>query len=217
MPERLAKLLARFDALSIRERLLIMAVILVLLFVLWDSLLMQPLNLRQKAANEQISNTEQRLHSLNSTITSLVTTSQYDPNAALRQQISAAQRQTALLDKELASATVGLVSPNQMAQVLETVLAKQSKLRLLHVRSLPAKPLLKLPKGETSTNNVYAHGLELQFQGSFSDTLAYLRALRALPWHFYWDSLDVKVDHYPRNTVTLVVHTLGLREGWIGV
>lgn len=217
MRERLTKLLARFDALSIRERLLIMAVILVLIFVLWDSLLMQPLNLQQKTANEQITNTEQRLHSLNATITSLVTASQHDPNAVLRQQISTAALQTAALDKQLASATVGLISPDQMPQILETVLAKQSRLKLLQVRSLPARPLLKLPKGETSTSNVYAHGFELQFQGSFSDTLTYLRALRTLPWHFYWDSLDVKVDRYPRNTVTLIVHTLGLREGWIGV
>lgn len=217
MRERIAKLLARFDALSLRERLLVTAVILVLLFVLWDSLLMQPLGMQQKAANEQISNTQKQVSTLDTTIASLITASRNDPNAKLRQQIDETQQQSASLDKQLEAATVGLVAPDQMAQVLETVLAKQSRLKLISVRSLPAKPLLKLAKEDTSSSNVYAHGLELQFEGSFSDTLAYLRALRALPWHFYWDSLDVKTEHYPRNTVTLVVHTLGLREGWIGV
>lgn len=217
MRERISKLLARFDALSLRERLLVTAVILVFLFVLWDSLLMQPLGVQQKTANEQINNTQQQVKTLSTTIAALVTSSHNDPNARLRQQISAAQQQSASLDKQLEGATVGLVTPDQMAQVLEIVLAKQSRLKLVSVRSLPAKALLKLAKGDTSSSNVYSHGLELRFQGSFADTLVYLRALRALPWHFYWDSLDIKMDHYPRNNVTLVVHTLGLREGWIGV
>ena len=48
-------------------------------------------------------------------------------------------------------------------------------------------------------------------------TLRYLQALEALPWRFFWDSVDYQVIAYPQSTVRLKLHTLSLSEDWIGV
>ena len=64
---------------------------------------------------------------------------------------------------------------------------------------------------------MYRHGLQLELEGSYLATLAYLKALQALPWEFYWDEVRLQVDKYPTAKITIVVHTLSLTEGWIGV
>ena len=59
--------------------------------------------------------------------------------------------------------------------------------------------------------------LQIEFKGSYLSTLEYLQALNKLPWKFYWDSLELKVDKYPVSTIVITVHTLSFHEGWIGV
>ena len=78
------------------------------------------------------------------------------------------------------------------------------------------------PTNQNSTTSlenigVYQHGIEMTFTGSYLDTLGYLKILQNLPWSFYWDDVLFDVDHYPKSTVIIRVHTLSLEEGWLGV
>ena len=38
-----------------------------------------------------------------------------------------------------------------------------------------------------------------------------------LPWRFFWDHVEYRVEQYPQGRLKLTVFTLGLREGWVGV
>ncbi|MCI0590119.1 MAG: MSHA biogenesis protein MshJ, partial [Gammaproteobacteria bacterium] len=63
----------------------------------------------------------------------------------------------------------------------------------------------------------YMHGLRMEFEGGYLDTLDYLRKLEALPWAFFWDSVDFKVEKYPKALGSITVYTLSLDANWIGV
>jgi hypothetical protein len=49
LPPPLQKALTAIDALALRERMLITSVVLALLWVLWDNMLMQPINTLEQA------------------------------------------------------------------------------------------------------------------------------------------------------------------------
>ena len=134
-----------------------------------------------------------------------------------------------------------------MASVLESILQQHGQLKLVSVKSLPAQPLIRpdaeqpepeklavgdsviatvetvdslaqaKPEPENSNVEVYRHGLQMEFEGNYLAALNYLKALEALQWEFYWDAVQLEVTKYPRSKIIITVHTLSLRDSWIGV
>lgn len=218
------KLIDSIDALSLRERLLLLAAILFVLFSAWNLFLMHPIYASQKDTQKQATALRQQIESLNKAIQTTVTASKQDPNAQLNAEIDQTRHQLDGLDARLREATGGLVDPKDMAHLLEEVLSKQHGLKLVAVHSLPPEPVLKLDQKKDSANVdipgvsfVYRHGLRMELEGSYSATLAYLQALENSKWRFFWDSLELHTEKYPNNRVTIEVHTLSLKEGWLGV
>ena len=120
--------------------------------------------------------------------------------------------------KLLLYATSGLIAPKEMAQVLEQVLARASRLTLQGLRTLPPQAVVA-PNAQTGAGaaQIYKHVVELELTGGYLDTLYFLQQLEALPWRFFWDHIEYTVEEHPRGRVRLRLYTLGLEEGWIGV
>lgn len=110
-----------------------------------------------------------------------------------------------------------------MAQVLEQLLARTSRMTLHALRTLPpesvtpsdARPATATP--EAPAAQIYKHGVELELGGTYLETLNFLQAVEALPWRFFWDRIEFTVQAHPEGRVKLTLYTLGLQEGWIGV
>ncbi len=234
MKQWLLKWVTRFDALSLRERGMIGLTVFVLIVVAWQSLLLSPLTAHSRQLTGQLAAQQQLLEALDKQLQALVARQGQDPNKALRARQAHLSAQIAALDRQLHEKMQGLIAPAQMARVLEQVLTRETDLQLVRVRSLPAQPLLAGPSAGAAQGSarpvqrdsgkegadhagVYRHGLVIEFRGSYLSTLAYLRALQALPWAFYWDSVQLDVEHYPQARVVITVHTLSLEKGWIGV
>jgi MSHA biogenesis protein MshJ len=217
MHARLRLTLDRIDALNVRERGLLMLAVLAVLVGLWELVLFGPLQQQRSVLRQQVQKARLAVATLNQTITEVENKQSEDPNVALRAKLAAAKQRNRHLDGQLKAITAGLIPPREMATVLEGVLKAQHHLKLISVANQPATPVM-LHKGDDSDEaKVFRHGLTLTLEGRYLDTLKYLRALNRLPWHFYWDSLELKVENYPTSRVTLTVHTLNLEEGWIGV
>lgn len=227
MKQWLLKWVTRFDTLSLRERGMIGLTVFVLIVVAWQSLLLSPLTAHSRQLTGQLATQQQLLEALDKQLQALVARQGQDPNKALRARQTHLSAQIAALDRQLHEKMQGLIAPAQMARVLEQVLTRETDLQLVRVRSLPAQPLLAetaaagppATAGRDASHDagVYRHGLVIEFRGSYLSTLAYLRALQALPWAFYWDSVKLDVEHYPQARVVITVHTLSLEKGWIGV
>ncbi len=224
-----------FNARHVRERILIAGLVATVILTAWLNLLYDPFLLSQEKYQQQLASLQLQIKTSDKQYKILTRAKQLDPNKEVKQRLALAQRHIAQLDKQLHDKMEGLIKPTQMATVLEQVLTQQAKLQFVRIQSLPAK-LLVIPPAtvtrQTSTNpvatqtptesaqqqvGIYKHGIEIEFTGSYLDTLEYLKQLQQLPWHFYWDDVLFDVINYPKSRIVIRVHTLSLREGWIGV
>lgn len=217
MRERLERLRTRIDNMSLRERALLFGVIVVVLFLVWDALLMQPLEAERKAKLARLDQVRAELTAANEQIQQILARRTEDPNAALKRELGRIEAATAALNERIGATMGTLIAPTDMARVLEDVLTRQTGLRPLKVASLPPVPVLADDKQEGAPAAVYRHRMQLTLTGGYLQAVAYLRALEGLPWSFYWDSVEVNATAYPDTVVVITVSTLGLREGWIGV
>lgn len=217
MKERLEQLRLRIDTLSLRERGMLFLALIAVLYMLAQLVLFSPLEAQQKRALERIGSLQGEITAFDEQTQAILRRQGVDPDAdnrRLQQQLST---QIAALDNQIAGAVQGLIAPQQMARVLEEVILRQAGLRLLRIQSLEARPLIEPVEGEALNAGIWRHGVRLEFEGDYSSALAYVRELQSLPWQLYWDDLEIAMEKYPRARITIVVHTLSLNEGWIGV
>jgi len=225
-----------FNARHMRERILITGLITALLINTWLMLLHDPLSLKKDKLNAQIQSLTKQIETTDNQLKILVAAKQVDPDRKIKQRITLAQQHIDKLDEKLQLTMKGLIKPTQMAIILEQVLTQQTNMRFERIQSLAAIPLIfsatdkpepdEQPQASTATNQaandkpdigVFRHGIEMEFSGSYLETLAYLQQLQKLPWNFYWDDVLFDVVSYPKSRVIIRVHTLSLKEGWIGV
>jgi len=209
--------LDRIDALSLRERVLVLLGALALIAVLWDSLLMRPVERSRKRMEPDVAALRAEVERLHAAITELADQRGGDPNAVLRARVQQERAGISDLDRQLGGLTSALIAPEQMVQVLDQVLDRSKRLELVALRSLPAEPLASLVPGEALPSQIYRHGVEIELDGTYLDLLDYLRALDQLQWRFYWQTLELDVTGHPRLRVKLTAYTLGNEEAWIGV
>ena len=226
MKERLLQLEARIDALSLRERGLLLLVVLVVLSALWWDLFLDPQLKVQGALVSEMNQAQREMHALDAQAQAIVARRRQDPDESLRRHVRALQAAVKSLDGRIAERVGGMVSAKEMPRLLEDVLTRDTNLRLVSIKSLPLEPLVPqqkaTAKGDANARHavvrtVYRHGLEMVFEGTFGGVVGYLRALQALPRDLVWDGLELKTMDYPRIRARIRVYTLSLQEGWIGV
>lgn len=215
MRQRLSALVARIDALSLRERVLVFLSIMTVLVLGWQMVLMEPLEIRRTRLLAEIERIQQDVRTIDEQIQALVTARAGDPDAENRRRLAELEAGIRAADKRIGGAVSGLIAPPEMARVLEEVLARQHGLRLVSVESLPAEVLVA--EQPESGAGVYRHGLRLVLEGTFQSGLDYLRALEGLERALFWDSVVLETLTYPRTRITIEVHSLSLTEAWIGV
>ncbi len=224
MRKKLQKLQQRYQSLKPRERVIVVSGISMALGVVWFNLVFNSIAQKSAVNNTEIMTLQTTVATLRQQQATLVQQRNQDPNQAEKQRLQRTQEELAKLDAQLKEKLHTLIAPQQMASVLEAMLQQNAQLQLQRVQSMGVKPLLadneEAEEGEekpAATVEIYRHSLEIEFTGSYLATLAYLKALQALPWDFYWDAVRLEVDKYPNTRVVITVHTLSLREGWIGV
>lgn len=211
---------SRYDALTLRERVLIFLGVLALLYQLFDMVILggqvESLLKQQRALAEQQQASTQLLTEINAVTQKL----RNNPNKALRQRVERARQQLMGARSQLDEMSAELVAPSDMANLLEQMLLRQGGLQLQLLQTLESRQVnaakQKNNQGQTE-QPVYAHGFAVEFTGGYLQTLEYLEALHALPWRFYWDSVELDVEVHPLSRVRLQLHTLSYSEDWIGV
>lgn len=225
MMEKLQQLANWIDTLSIRERGFLLLALIIAIFLVWNQVLLDPLDKQARQLQIKLKKQNKDLVRVREQQQQIIARSAADPDAENLKQIAALKKAMQELDVQLQSMTVDLITPQQMAKVLEEVLTRETDLKLVSVRSLPPlalteaedKEAKKSKRGKTVVPGVYQHALKIEFKGSYLSTLRYMQELEKLSRRFYWGSVDFKVDEYPQARVTITVNTLSLNEAWIGV
>lgn len=217
----LQDLLDRYNLLSLRERVLVLGAVVLVLALIWDAVLMGPLDKERKRRLTQVEGLRAEVSGLEQSVEAIVAQGGIDPDRQAREAIVKLRAELAVLDGQLAGATSGLINPKEMAQVLEQLLARTSRMTLHALRTLPPESVIA-PAGATAVPGapvaqIYKHGVELELGGTYLETLGFLQAVETLPWRFFWDRIEFTVAAHPQGRVKLTLYTLGLQEGWVGV
>lgn len=214
---------------TLRERVIILMVIVVLIYGVIDLLFLGAI----------LDKRERQVNQLNGLLESNIAAQQevQDLISQIGESRLAMQRQQQMLndkldkvDQQLSSAATGFIPATLMPKVLEQLLDIDKNgseaLALIKLENKPVERVTGLDEGdekdethieEKDVASLYRHGVELQLQGSYLATLAYLKRLEQLQWRFEWETLVFEIQEYPVGTVTLEVYTYSTERDWIGV
>lgn len=225
MPSLLTNLMEKIDSRILRERILIFLTLLAAIFFIWNFLFQAKYDNQRTALKSQQTQiiTEQR--NSESQLATLTQSMASDPAIAKKNEIDALTRKIEAIEAQLSSMGQGLISAELLPKVLEEVLQRTSKVKLLQVRTLPATEL-QLAAVNTGVNNpqqnangtgVYKHGVFIRVAGSYSQLIKLMQEIENLDSKFYWEALDYTVNQYPEATIDIRVFTLSSEEGLLGV
>ena len=203
----------RFNSLTDREQLIFLVTFLILLWSAWDSLVYQPMTDTTKQYSTELKTLDNHLSAYQQTIIEIERLGKLDPNLSNKTKLQQLNARLEKLKSQLGEGEKEFVSANKMASLLTDMLNQNNALKLISLETLPATTLSK----SDQQSWVYRHGLSLTLQGSFMDTVNYLKSLESLPWRFSWDSVDYRVKQYPVAETTLRLYTLSFEENWLGL
>jgi MSHA biogenesis protein MshJ len=241
MKQKWQLLVTKIDALSLRERGIMLVVVSLAIAYLMSTLVIEPQFIKQKTLTEKIKREQQQISAIQMEVAQRLQLKNTDPDAEIRQRLLNSQQQLAQIDGQLNEIQKNLVRPEKMANLLESMMKRNSKLQLVSLKSLPFSNVLdehadaselnaklKMPpsagnpadKTSAEANQqavIYKHEVEIVLQGSYPDMQAYLRDLENLSERVYWSKAKLTVIEYPKASLTLNLFTLSLEKKWLNL
>ena len=205
----------RIDALTLRERVLIFiaaALVLVAFAYLGP---IGPLMEKDKRLSREVARRQTELAMLQTQLQAMARSGEMRPDEANRAKLEGLQRDIAQLDQQIGQAASRFTSPRHMRDVLQRILARNTRLQLVALKTLPVD--LFDHSDARGPRPIYRHAFELTVSGAYLDLYAYLRQLEALPTRLYWRKADLAAGDYPKVVLKLTVYTLSFDRSWMNL
>jgi len=213
----------KIDKMSVRERALMLATSLAIVYFSWQSLVVDGItNLKQKLTSNA-SKMQQQISSLQGQISEVSNSLSLDPIVRLEEKIRKTKQENDELQKKLITMTEKLIPPREMTSLLRSILDNK-ELVVMHVENIAPIPVLagndkdkdededkkKAAKDAALKFQVYKHGIEIVVTGTFFQIRDFLAEAEKLPWKVLWEELEFSVTKYPIATVRMVIRTLSV-------
>jgi MSHA biogenesis protein MshJ len=232
----LQKYIQKLDALTRRERWMAFgAGAALILFVAYE-LGIGPELQRGKELSARIADQKNQIVVASAQKAELERLLGQDPDVAERERIDAKRKQIAELDSQLSRLQRTLVPPESMGAVLEQLVGRDGRVRIVRLQNLSPAPLVEKNGGQVAapgpstgpevaaptsaaqdgSRHVYKHGVRVVIEGPYFDLLAYVARLEKQPWQVYWGRAVMTAD-YPKAQVELTLYTLSLDKAWLVV
>lgn len=214
MKQALNQWAEKFDALSQRERVMVVAAVIVVvgmtLYMPLESLLLKrdALQRESKALVAENNISEQQIALYQQKLAQ-------DPDEEYRARLTILTQQMADIDSQLTEQMVDMVPAERMPAMLSELLVRIKGVKLQSFDSIAPTPLLAV--GEENKLNLYSHGIKLVLEGDYFSTVKFIEAVEAMPNKLYWKQLDYSVDQYPKANIVLELYTLSINEDFISV
>lgn len=216
---------------SLRERGILLAVALLIVLLLTDTLLTDPDRREIVQQTQRLTSQQAELDTLKTQETELLQSLSADPNIALRERASRLETEALHAREALDQEFARFISPDQMNSALRALVGVTEGVSLHSLRSLPTEIVFSAPQVDTDeqsdkelsslpaevASGVYRRGVELELTGNYHGLVRYLDMLSELPWVISWEQVQVISDQYPDTLFRLRLYTLTLDEGWLRV
>ena len=195
--------------------------------------LLDPVLSRKNRLSAQIAQQDDETKAILAKIQSLIRPEAQDQDALNRDKLNHLRAQMEQLDRQYEQQQKQFVAPEKMAALLENMIAKNRKLKLMSLRNLPPTSVSEgvaaaasagkaagasgAPARAPAAREVFRHVVEVRVSGSYFDLLAYLDALEHLPQQLFWDGFELRVAQYPQSVLTLTLYTLSPERSWLTV
>ncbi|USD65025.1 type 4a pilus biogenesis protein PilO [Vibrio sp. SCSIO 43136] len=204
----------KFIALSPREKWIIALGGLIAIVMLALTFFIEPALEQSQQKTNQINSLQQSITRSNNDILRITNLLRTDPDKEINIKLEQLQKQSEQLDKQFEEVVKNLITPSQMAELLEQVLISSKGLKLHSLESQPAEPITT-DKGDGYAG-YYIHPVKIHLSGKYFAIQKYLATLENMPVRYFWRSFHYQVDEYPTAELTLVVYTLGTGQEFIG-
>lgn len=230
----------KFDALSVRERIMVFGASAALLIFMVVYLFVNPQLDKRKALADTIAQRQQAVAAIDAEMAQRMAAHAGDPNQQDRMRLERIRQEVQQMRHALQSTQNGLVAPERIVPMLQQLLKQQANLRLVSLATLPsgamgqgghvaskaaASASAAAPAGQSPADAesakapavLYRHGVEIVLRGNYLDMVNYMDAVEAMPSHVFWGKLNMQVEQYPNATLNLTLYTLSLDEKWIAL
>ncbi len=217
------------------EKIIFMVVLIAALALSYLSIVFDPIRADINTSRTGINGVNRQILAQQNSYAEKYEASLEDPDKFANDRLVVIARAQAQLQGEINSLAGDFVTPNEMTNILTSVLERQEGLELVSFGNQSATPLregisnvaeLLAATGAVNLDDVvttgvsgqvYEHGLVIEFEGDFFNTLKYLRFLEDITGSFFWDSISFRQLDWPNAHITLEIHTLSTNQGFIGV
>ena len=222
MKQTWQKLAVRLDAMSLRERVLVFACALFVMLFLLNAILIDPVFKEQKKISERVAQNQAETLRIQTNIQTRAQAQGVGGDQANQARLVQLRADAAKLRADLTGAQKNLVPPEKMSLLLEDILKRNGRLRLVSLKNLPLEDLsgTKEKQADAATarsGGIYRHGVEIVVRGNYLDMMNYLSALEKMSWELYWGSVKFDMETYPVGTLHLTVYTLSLDKSWLNL
>ncbi len=213
MKQRWQQVSEKFEAITPREKWLVAICGWVAVVFIFALLLIEPLQIELQNKQRQIATLKGNNGQIQIDIARLQVQLKKNPDAELDEAYQKLLIESQELAMQISQAVKGLVTPSEMAQLLEQVLHNSHKLKLVSLTSLGNEVVNLSP--DSAQPSYYIHPVKLELTGRYFDIKDYLAQLEAMPVKYYWRSLNYQVEQYPQARLTIVVYTLSEKQEFI--
>lgn len=207
----------KIDALTIRERFIISATIVVLLVFVWWNFYAQPLQLKTSnllQSNQSIAN---ELQLQNATIQSIQQRIRLGVHKVRQLRLKTLEIELGKVNALLKQKTLELIEPDQMFELMQQLIFTESRLKLTTLKRKELKPAFTGDLKEGNQPGIYRHVMHMRFEGKYVDVLNYITSMEQLEWKLIWDKITLKLTDYPVITVDIEISTLSESQQWVGL
>lgn len=221
LKDRWTRLAERIDRMSLRERGLLFVASLAVLYFVTIGLVWKPIESQSRQYKLTLQSKQQQVGDLRKELEA----SGVGYTGSPGKRIGELEQRIREIDSAMSGATSGLISPQEMARLVEDMLRKYGKLELVGMKSLrpvsmvgDSKDLSAPAPGTAAVEDalIYRHGLEIRLRGRYVDIVEYLRRLEGMKWKVFWGEVGLSSHEHPVSELTLVFYTLSFDKGWIG-
>jgi MSHA biogenesis protein MshJ len=220
------------DDKDLQQRGAIFVVLLLVLGTGFYLLGLDPAANAQRAAENQMETDMATIRKLEKEITRTAGTMHKNPDAENRLRLKRLTDETTEVEIAINANKKDLVSPEQMAAMLEAVLRRQNGLKLVSLAKLPVRGLdgfnaaptaVSIPAQQPASPSVpqdqlvFMHGMQLTVEGSYQNLVGYVQQLESLPIRLVWGNMSLAAREYPTSALTLEVYTLSLEKTWLNL
>ncbi|MDP2560867.1 hypothetical protein [Psychrobium sp. 1_MG-2023] len=211
---------AKYSQMTLREKALTLGTILVVLIFGSSHLIIEPMFVQYQGLSSDSRKLQNSINEVNQQRQEVEDKLATNPLLQLELQLERLNLQHIDLEEKLQQKELSLISHEEMARTLQYILLENSQLKLLKLKSKPAKEILLAAEqqhGETATALLYQHGMEVEVRGTYFAILKFLQQLEQSQQPLQWGNFIYEVVEYPYASISFELNAVSTDKEFIGV